>query len=83
MGFYTSSTTTQTGCVSRFATTEREDLSFPPQVEERCPLCDMPHNFRLDRVVSIGTPRQRKNVRTTCQEQGFTLDVELKALQKG
>lgn len=77
VGFYTSSTTALTGCVSRFTTTEREDLMFPPQVEQLCPLCHASHNFRLDRVVTIGTPRQRKNVRTTCEQQGYALDIEL------
>jgi hypothetical protein len=77
VGFYTSSTTAQTGCVARFATTERDDLLFPPQAERSCELCQLNHNFRLDRVVSIGTPRQRNNVRASCAEQGYVLDVEL------
>lgn len=76
---YVSSTTTQTGCVKSFATTEREELTFTPQVSRLCDLCQSTHYFRLDRVVTIGTARQRKTVRSYFEGRGIDLDVEIDA----
>lgn len=77
MAIYSSSTTTTTGCVKQFATTEREDLMFPTQVPHECVLCKVTHNFRMNRVVSMSTPKQRKNVRDWCESQGMDLDIEI------
>jgi hypothetical protein len=82
LALYKSSTTTTTGCVKQFATTEREELTFTPQVQRLCDLCQSIHNFRLDRVVTVATPRQRKNVRTYCEELGIDLDIEANAESK-
>lgn len=79
IGFYASSTTSNTGCVKRFVTTEREDLLFPAQVEHLCDLCGSTHNFRLDRVATMATPRQRKSIRAYVTAQAIDLDVQIGA----
>lgn len=79
VAIYASSTVSQTGCVKKFATTERGLLTFPAQVQWSCDLCNVSHNFRLDRVVTVATPRARKSVRAYCEEHGLDLDVEIEA----
>lgn len=77
VGFYSSSTTSQTGCVKKFLTTERKDLAFPVQYHRECDLCGVTHPFRLERTTTVGTPRQRTQVRTYCEQQRIEMDVKL------
>jgi hypothetical protein len=44
-----------------------------------CDLCDTTHSFRLDRVATMATPRQRRSIREYIEAQGITIDVEVVA----
>jgi hypothetical protein len=79
VAFYTSSTTSTSGCVKKFVTTERDDLMFPAQVSHRCDMCNTTHSFRLDRVATMATPRQRRSIREYVSEQGIDIDIQIEA----
>jgi hypothetical protein len=77
VAIYRSSTSSETGCVKRFATTAWGQLVFPPQVAYPCDLCRETHHFRLDQVMTVGTPGQRANMTRWCQENRVETDVEV------
>lgn len=67
-GEYKSSTSSETGCLKRFVSTETNSLLFPPVVHYSCDLCKSKHSFGFTKAWTVNTPSQQKKFAEYCEQ---------------